>query len=173
MIYRTFKPSKFWSLNHRSAICLVKEDRYSDCRLPSVSRGIAGEVLKKQGKGIVNDGQSKSSASGQRQSSNEEEEEAESSRKAMKYTLAFFGVSLSGLAGYVIGVWGAPKRDEDGNMLKDKFSSKPLPLQYVARAWSAMMNYSKVIISMINKETASEFHKVYYFFLDDKRSFKG
>ena len=64
----------------------------------------------------------------------------------MKYTLIFFGVTMSGLAGYIIGTWGAPEKDEEGNVIEDQFSSKPLALQYILRSWNAMMNYSKVNI---------------------------
>ncbi len=110
--------------------------------------GIAGEVLKKQEESPPGDGQK---SSGQKQNNNEEEEEAakrkkeaEASWRAMKYTLIFFGVTMSGLTGYIVGTWGAPEKDEEGNVIEDQFSSKPLALQYILRSWNAMMNYSKV-----------------------------
>ena len=113
--------------------------------------GIAGEVLKKQEETQTSDGQAKSSSSGQEQKQNEEEEEAakrkkeaEASWRAMKYTLIFFSVTLSGLTGYIVATWGAPERDEEGNVIEDQFSSKPLALQFILRSWNAMRNYSQV-----------------------------
>lgn len=109
--------------------------------------GIAGEVLKSQDE---TEGK-KSTLSGQQQQNNSEEDEeakkkkeAEASWRTMKYTLIFFGVTLSGLSGYIIGTWGAPEKDEDGNVIEDQFSSKPLALQYILRSWNAIMNYSQV-----------------------------
>jgi hypothetical protein len=112
--------------------------------------GIASEVLKSQDEA---EGKLKSSASGQQKQNNSEEDEeakkkkeAEASWRTMKYTLIFFGVTLSGLSGYIIGTWGAPEKDEEGNVIEDQFSSKPLALQYILRSWNAMMNYSQVSI---------------------------
>jgi import inner membrane translocase subunit TIM50 len=74
--------------------------------------GIAGEVLKSQNE---TEGKLKSSPPGQQQQNNSEEDEeakkkkeAEASWRTMKYTLIFFGVTLSGLSGYIVGTWGAP-----------------------------------------------------------------
>lgn len=111
--------------------------------------GIAGEVFKKQEENNTNEEKSKSSSSGQQNDEDEEEaakrkKEAEASKRAMKYTLIFFGVTMSGMTGYIIGAWGAPEKDEEGNVIEDQFSSKPLALQYILRSWNAMMNYSKV-----------------------------
>nr|CAH0099482.1 unnamed protein product [Daphnia galeata] len=110
--------------------------------------GIAGEVLKSQDE---TEGK-KSTLSGQQQQNNSEEDEeakkkkeAEASWRTMKYTLIFFGVTLSGLSGYIIGTWGAPEKDEEGNVIEDQFSSKPLALQYILRSWNAIMNYSQMI----------------------------
>lgn len=52
---------------------------------------------------------------------------------------------MSGLTGYIVGTWGAPQKDEEGNVIEDQFSSKPLALQYVLRSWNAIMNYSQMI----------------------------
>ena len=70
--------------------------------------------------------------------------EAESSWKAMKYSMIFVGVTFGGLAGFIVATWGAPDRDDEGNKIEDQFSSKPLPLQYLLRSWNAIMNYSQV-----------------------------
>ncbi|KAK4009062.1 mitochondrial import inner membrane translocase subunit TIM50-C [Daphnia magna] len=112
--------------------------------------GIAGEVFKKQDDSQSSEGQTQSSSSGQQKNSDEEEEakrkkEAEASWRTMKYTLIFFGVTMSGLTGYIVGTWGAPQKDEEGNVIEDQFSSKPLALQYVLRSWNAIMNYSQMI----------------------------
>lgn len=112
--------------------------------------GIAGEVLKKQDENQSPEGQPQSSSSGQQNSDEEEEakrkKEAEASWRAMKYTLIFFGVSMSGLTGYIVGTWGAPQKDEEGNVIEDQFSSKPLAIQYILRSWNAIMNYSQVSV---------------------------
>jgi len=51
---------------------------------------------------------------------------------------------MSGLAGFLVATWGAPEKDEQGNVIEDQFSSKPLPLQYLQRSWNAIINYSQV-----------------------------
>jgi len=76
--------------------------------------------------------------------------EAESSWKALKYSMIFLGVSMTGMAGFLVATWGVPDRDEEGNQIVDQFSSKALPLQYLLRSWNAMMNYSQVMISFIS-----------------------
>ena len=52
---------------------------------------------------------------------------------------------MSGLAGFLVSTWGAPEKDEDGNVIPDRFSSKPFPLQSLERSWNAMINYSQAI----------------------------
>lgn len=108
--------------------------------------GLAGEVLKKQEETSSTAAQAK--PDGQQDDSDEEakrKKEAEASWRAMKYTLYFFGFTMTALSGFVIAVWGAPEKDEHGNVIEDQFSSKPLALQYLLRSWNAIMNYSKVI----------------------------
>lgn len=70
--------------------------------------------------------------------------EAESSWRALKYSMIFVGVTFGGLAGFLVATWGAPDRDEEGNKIEDQFSSKPLPLQYLLRSWNGIRNYSQV-----------------------------
>lgn len=50
-------------------------------------------------------------------------------------------VGLMGFSGYIIYEWGAPPRDEDGNLKTDEYSDLPILSQYFKRTWSAVRNY--------------------------------
>lgn len=112
--------------------------------------GIAGEMLKQVKPGPDQSSSQEKSKTREEEEAEDEEKrkkEAESSWKALKYSMIFLGVSMTGMAGFLVATWGVPDRDEEGNQIVDQFSSKALPLQYLLRSWNAMMNYSQVIIT--------------------------
>jgi len=109
--------------------------------------GISEELLKSV-KPAADAPTSPLSSTAQDENAKDEEQkrkDAENSARTLKYTVIFLGVTMSGLAGFLVATWGAPDKDEDGNEIKDQFSGKPLPLQYLQRAWHATMNYSQMI----------------------------
>ncbi len=73
--------------------------------------GLSEELLKKQTE-TTTQSDSGSRNTSENESSNTDEDaekkkkEAEASWRAMKYSLIFMGVSLSGMAGYLVGTWG-------------------------------------------------------------------
>lgn len=119
--------------------------------------GLTSEVLKQQAEPQTPaSGSKQGDESGEQKSKEEDEDEkkrkeAEASWRAMKYSFYFFGVTLSGLSGFLVVTWGAPERDSEGNIIEDEFSSKPIALQYLLRSWNAVMNYSKVILKVKSK----------------------
>lgn len=85
----------------------------------------------------------------QQQSQGDEEAEKEKQRKRQKkftkYTLLGMLITFSGSALYAFFTWGAPKRDEDGNVIPDEFSELPFVIQYASRAWNTLTHYEKII----------------------------
>ena len=112
--------------------------------------GIAEDVLKQK----QNDSSSEDQLKASSPDLNEEDEEAkrqkeaEASWRTMKYSLIFMGVTMSGLAGFLVAAWGAPEVDEEGNLIRDQFSDQQIVIQYFKRSWNAVMNYSQVFYSL-------------------------
>lgn len=75
----------------------------------------------------------------------EEQRKRESSWRAMKYTLAFLGLTASFSAGWLIVSFGAPPQDPDGNVMNDEFSSMYIVPQYLCRSWKEIKLYNKMI----------------------------
>jgi len=104
--------------------------------------GIADDVLKKPNEGN-NEEQVKSVLDEDDEEKRRKEDEA--SWRTLKYSMIFMGVTTAGLAGFLVGSWGAPDIDEDGNVVYDQFSDKQIVIQYLMRSWNAVMNYSQMI----------------------------
>ena len=103
--------------------------------------GIAEDVLKKPTDGTVEE---KAKPLIDEEDEEKRRKEDEASMRTMKYSLIFMGVTTAGLAGFLVGSWGAPDLDEEGNAIYDQFSDKQIVLQYVMRSWNAVVNYSQV-----------------------------
>ena len=56
-------------------------------------------------------------------------------------------VSVMGIAGggFLVNDWGAPKRDEEGNEIKDEFSELPTTEQYLRRCYREMILFKEMI----------------------------
>ncbi|KAG8227790.1 hypothetical protein J437_LFUL006424 [Ladona fulva] len=103
-------------------------------------QGLADEILKKH----VSEPPNKESA-GADDDSEEDRKKREASWKAIKYTFLVFGVSFSAIGIYMLVEWGAPRRDENGEIVEDEFSHMPLPQQYFLRMLQEINYYKKII----------------------------
>lgn len=108
--------------------------------------GIAEDVLKKPNDG-TNEDQAKPMFDQEDEEKRRKEDEA--SWRTLKYSMIFMGVTTAGLAGFLVGSWGAPDVDEEGNVIHDQFSDKQIIIQYLMRSWNAVMNYSQVLLLSI------------------------
>ncbi|GLG99423.1 Mitochondrial import inner membrane translocase subunit TIM50-C [Gryllus bimaculatus] len=77
--------------------------------------------------------------------SEEERKRRESSWKMMKYSFAAFGVSFGLLGSYLLYDLGSPKRDENGNVIEDEFTHKPLIQQFFGRMMKELDYYKRMI----------------------------
>lgn len=78
----------------------------------------------------------------------DDEEEAkrarESAWRTMKYTLIFFGVTITFTGAYLIITLGQPKIGEDGEPVEDAFSEMATAKQYLFRCYSELDYYKRV-----------------------------
>ncbi|XP_037072373.1 mitochondrial import inner membrane translocase subunit TIM50-C-like [Pollicipes pollicipes] len=113
--------------------------------------GLADEILSAKVKAEESQGKTggdgKQSDGGQKSEDEraEEEKRKEASWRAMKYTFAFFGVTLAGFSGWTIAVFGAPIKDPEGNVMYDEFSDMSFVTQYLSRTWKELKLYNKMI----------------------------
>ncbi|XP_046402331.1 mitochondrial import inner membrane translocase subunit TIM50-C-like [Ischnura elegans] len=103
-------------------------------------QGLADEILKKQ----ISESSSKEAGSNEGESE-EERKKREASWKAIKYTFLVFGVSFGAIGIYMLVEWGAPRKDENGEIVRDEFSDMPLVQQYFLRMLQEINYYKKMI----------------------------
>ncbi|CAG2102219.1 unnamed protein product, partial [Medioppia subpectinata] len=75
----------------------------------------------------------------------EKERQRVKQQKITKYTLLAMFCMFCGSGLYCLLEWGKPSIDSDGNPVDDKFSSLPLMVQYVYRAWDTFAHYEQVL----------------------------
>ncbi|CAB3244950.1 unnamed protein product [Arctia plantaginis] len=75
----------------------------------------------------------------------EKTEENEKSWRRMKMGFAVFGGAMTMLGGCLVIEMGAPRRGDDGELIKDEFSHMPIVLQYLRRTWKELTFYEKMI----------------------------
>lgn len=49
------------------------------------------------------------------------------------------------MGGCLVVEMGAPRRDDEGQVIEDEFSPMPIVMQYIKRAWKELTFYEKVI----------------------------
>lgn len=54
------------------------------------------------------------------------------------------------LGGCLVIEMGAPRRGDDGELIKDEFSHMPIVLQYLRRTWKELTFYEKVSSTTLN-----------------------
>ncbi|GBP58166.1 Mitochondrial import inner membrane translocase subunit TIM50-C [Eumeta japonica] len=136
-------------------------DRKNLCLMPAVPSSV-GPGLKDEGKGpekvdIIGrffPQSSISSEDAQRIKKEQEKFEKENAEKTqdnekswrrMKIGFAIFGGAFTIAGGCLIMEMGAPRRDEEGQLIEDEFSGQPLILQYLRRTWKELTFYEKMI----------------------------
>lgn len=77
----------------------------------------------------------------------EDQKQREHSWKMMKYSFAFFGVSLGMMGSFLIYELARPNFDEEGNIVEDEFSNLPYFEQLYKRLRRELNYYKKVRIS--------------------------
>ncbi|XP_068622602.1 mitochondrial import inner membrane translocase subunit TIM50-C [Battus philenor] len=75
----------------------------------------------------------------------EKSEENQKSWKRMKIGFAVFGGAMTVLGGCLVVEMGAPRRDDDGNIIEDEFTNMPIVLQYLKRTWKELTFFEKMI----------------------------
>ncbi|XP_076357276.1 mitochondrial import inner membrane translocase subunit TIM50-like isoform X1 [Tachypleus tridentatus] len=110
---------------------------------PRLAVGLADQIMKEKFK-------EEKSLSSESQLSNSKNKEYKRksdgfSKRAMKYTFIAFGSLMSGIAGFLVYEWGAPLRDENGNVIKDEFSEMSVLKSYVLRTYKEIRYYDKMI----------------------------
>ncbi|CAH2049052.1 unnamed protein product, partial [Iphiclides podalirius] len=75
----------------------------------------------------------------------EKSEENEKSWRRMKMGFAIFGGAVTVMGGCLVVEMGAPRRDDEGNIIEDEFSNLPVVLQYLKRTWKELTFYEKMI----------------------------
>ncbi|XP_055948967.1 mitochondrial import inner membrane translocase subunit TIM50-like [Argiope bruennichi] len=120
--------------------CLKPQASYSTQK-PSDVKILSDDILRaaraKQASGNEDEKHSKSSDEGSKNDA--------FSKKAMKYTFLAFGSMFTGLVGLAIYEWGAPPRDEEGNIIEDEYSHMPALKAYIYRTYKEMLYYDKLI----------------------------
>ncbi|UXI15864.1 heat shock protein [Sarcoptes scabiei] len=75
----------------------------------------------------------------------EKEKKRRRQKKITNYTLLGMLVTFSGSVIYAFFTWGAPKRDDDGNVIQDEFSDLSFLPQHASRAWKTLTHYNQII----------------------------
>lgn len=57
---------------------------------------------------------------------------------------AVFGGALTMMGACLVVEMGAPRFDEDGQLIEDEFTNMPIVLQYLRRTWKELTFYEKV-----------------------------
>ncbi|XP_013788635.1 mitochondrial import inner membrane translocase subunit TIM50-like [Limulus polyphemus] len=110
---------------------------------PRSSLGLADQIMKTKFK------EEKSSSSESQLSDSKDKQDKRKSdgfsKRAMKYTFIAFGSLMSGIAGLLVYEWGAPLKDENGNVIKDEFSEMSAWKAYILRTYKEIRYYDKMI----------------------------
>ncbi|KAI5651404.1 NLI interacting factor-like phosphatase domain-containing protein [Phthorimaea operculella] len=75
----------------------------------------------------------------------EKEQEKEKSWRRTKIGFAVFGGAITVMGGCMVVEMGAPRRDDNGEIIEDEFSHQPVVLQYLRRTWKELTFYEKMI----------------------------
>ncbi|XP_018564965.1 mitochondrial import inner membrane translocase subunit TIM50-C [Anoplophora glabripennis] len=81
----------------------------------------------------------------EQEKSNEDKKQREQSWKAMKLTLAVFGISFTCMGVYLVVTLGSPERDMDGKPIRDDLFDQNIIKQYIVRTYRELDYYRRLI----------------------------